>query len=185
MHLSRPGGCKVWLGLARGFLLGGLQALSQLELSRPDGCKVWIWIWLEAFSFFDYTKALSFWASGFSTRQEAKALEGLELGTPAHSGSRARWPKLGRAGPWESMARSLGGLGGSCPGSKKRNVTHPKTTTGYRSCLRHWNFVASRRASGSGAASPAGFGAFALLDGPGRTQFRTLFLVDSRLRVGD
>ena len=30
----------------------------------------------------------------------------------------------------------------------------------------------SRRALGSRAASPAGFGAFALLDGPGLTQFR-------------
>ena len=25
LHPSRPGGCKVWLGMARGFLLGGLQ----------------------------------------------------------------------------------------------------------------------------------------------------------------
>ena len=32
--------------------------------------------------------------------------------------------------------------------------------------------VACRRASGLGATSPAGFGAFALLDGPGLTQFR-------------
>ena len=30
----RPGGCNVWLGLARGFLLG---------------LKVWLWVWLEAF----------------------------------------------------------------------------------------------------------------------------------------
>ena len=41
-----------------------------------------------------------------------------------------------------------------------------------RSCLRDCSSVARRRASGSGAASPAGFGAFALLDGPGLTQFR-------------
>ena len=38
--------------------------------------------------------------------------------------------------------------------------------------LRDCSSVARRRASGSGAASPAGFGAFALLDGPGLTQFR-------------
>ena len=31
----RPGGCNVWLGLARGFLLGGYQALSQLR--RAEG----------------------------------------------------------------------------------------------------------------------------------------------------
>ena len=41
-----------------------------------------------------------------------------------------------------------------------------------RSCLRDWSSVARRRASGSGATSPAGFGAFALLDGPGLIQFR-------------
>ena len=41
-----------------------------------------------------------------------------------------------------------------------------------RSCLRDWSSVARRRASGSGATSPAGFGAFALLDGPGLTGFR-------------
>ena len=31
----RPGGCNVWLGLARGFLLGGYQALNQLR--RAEG----------------------------------------------------------------------------------------------------------------------------------------------------
>ena len=49
VHLSRPGGCKVELGLARGFLLGGLPSLEPpgpkerfgglgfLILRRPDG----------------------------------------------------------------------------------------------------------------------------------------------------
>ena len=55
LHLSRPGVCKVWLGRARGFLLGGLQALNQLDLSRADGCKVWIWVWLEVFTFFKFS----------------------------------------------------------------------------------------------------------------------------------
>ena len=42
-----------------------------------------------------------------------------------------------------------------------------------RSCLRDWSSVASRRAFGFGAASPAGFG-LRLLDGQGLTQFRAL-----------
>ena len=49
VHLSKPGGCKVWLGLARGFLLGGLPSLEPagpkerfgglgfLIHRRPDG----------------------------------------------------------------------------------------------------------------------------------------------------
>ena len=41
-----------------------------------------------------------------------------------------------------------------------------------RSCLRDWSSVAHWGASCSGAASLASFGAFALLDDPGLTQFR-------------
>ena len=53
----------------------------------------------------------------------------------------------------------------------------PAACRAYRaahSCLWDWSSVARRRALGSRAASPAGFGAFALLDGPGLTQFRVL-----------
>ena len=48
LHLSIPGGCKVWAGsgsklvvFLRWSLPGGLQALNQLDLSGANGCKVW------------------------------------------------------------------------------------------------------------------------------------------------
>ena len=64
------------------------------------------------------------------------------------------------------MARH--GLGGFCASAK--GWAHDGPLAPPASVCVTESSVARRRADGSGAPSPAGFGAFALLDGPGLTQ---------------
>ena len=74
---------------------------------------------------------------------------------------------------WEEFSRFLKGPE-RWPGAQALGVPYSKGDGAYRaahSCLWDWE-LARRRALGSRAASPVGFGAFALLDGPGLTQFR-------------
>ena len=89
----------------------------------------------------------------------------------------------GRAGPlpglqkrmiWRTLrfAPSSGySFSGSLTGYLPATCSVPRAAC---SCLRDWS---------SGAASPAGFGAFALLDGPGHTQFRDKGLGFPRTRA--
>ena len=96
------------------------------------------------------------------------ALRPLTLLMPAEKPQGGLWEASGRGlrGPlkrtiWR-MGDSVQGLGYLTKGDR----------TGY--ACGTGSSVARRRALGSRAASPAGFGAFALLDGPGLTQFRGL-----------
>ena len=99
-------------------------------------------------------------------------LPGLALGPLVHETSR---PEVGPL-PDRPRKTSKERYSAFCP---RFGVSHSRgDLTGFspatcrvhraaRSCLRDWSSVARRKASGSRATLPAGFGAFALLDGPG------------------
>ena len=63
---------RFWMGLARSFLPGGLQALNQLDQSRLDEWKVWIWV--EAFSL--KPPILNEWTCLDHCKERPEALQG-------------------------------------------------------------------------------------------------------------
>ena len=93
----RPGGCNVWLGLARGFLLGGYQALNQLR--RAEGLALG---WLEAPN---WRRIVIGWAHLWRLLARFELRPYKELGTPSrpHKGS---WQALKAGGPGGPAAQA-------------------------------------------------------------------------------
>ena len=129
------------LGLARGFLcllrlsLSWRPSLEQMDLSRLDGCKVWVWVWLET------SKIFFRWSLG----RRPPILN--------------KWTCLGlhRFGGRFGVPSSKGDLMGYSPASCR--VYHAA-----HSCLWDWELRRQPESLWLRSTSPAGFGAFALLD---------------------